>query len=70
MAAIASFKSTFPVYKALPTITPLTPKDSKDNKLSKSVNELIPPEAITGISVTFANSLKASKLGPIKYHHG
>jgi hypothetical protein len=45
----ASAKSRFPVYRAFPIITPVIPTTSKESKLNKSVKELTPPDAMTGI---------------------
>ena len=64
IACNPSLRIISPVYKALPTITPVTPWGSKANKLNKSVTELTPPEAITGMEIAAASSRNASKLGP------
>ena len=60
IARNASLREMSPVYKARPIITPLTPWGCKTNKLSKSVIELTPPEAIIGKEMAEANSRKAS----------
>ena len=64
---MAAFKSTFPSYRARPTIQPLTPSASSSFNALTSSRELMPPEKMTSVLffTRFKISLKFSNAGPV-----
>src|SRR5690606_25088248 len=65
-AATASLRSTSPVYRARPTMTPCTPRSSKAARAMMSSRDETPPDAMTGIPAAAATSSSTATLGPVR----